>query len=54
MAALASASLKYSMFAQSLPMTTIAIVLLVMLAIAIVVLSVRTLHILPNEKLLSG
>jgi tellurite resistance protein len=54
MAALASASLKYSMFAQSWPVTMIAIVLLAMLTIAIVVLSVRTLHILLNGKLLAG
>ena len=54
MAALAIASLKYSMFAQSWPVTMIAIVLLAILTIAIVVLSVRTLHILLNGKLLSG
>jgi tellurite resistance protein len=54
MAALAIASLKYSIFAQSWPVTMITIVLLAMLTIAIVVLSVRTLHILVNGKLLSG
>ena len=54
MAALAIASLKYSMFAQCWPVTMIAIMLLAMLTIAIVVLSVRTLHILLNGKLLAG
>lgn len=54
MAALASASLKYSMFAQAWPVTVIAILLLAMLSIAIVVLFVRTLHILLNGKLLAG
>ncbi|WP_316877703.1 SLAC1 anion channel family protein [Ralstonia wenshanensis] len=54
MAALASAALKYSMFAQAWPVTLIAILLLAMLSIAIVVLFVRTLHMLLNGKLLAG
>lgn len=54
MAALASASLKYSMFVQAWPVKVIAIILLAMLTIAIVVLFVRTLHILLNGKLLAG
>jgi tellurite resistance protein len=54
MAALASASLKYSGFAQAWPVTAIAIVLLAMLSIAIAVLFVRTLHIVLNGKLLAG
>jgi tellurite resistance protein len=54
MAALASASLKYSMFAKSWPTTMIAVVLLAMLSIAIVALSVGTLRILLNGKLLAG
>jgi tellurite resistance protein len=54
MAALASAALKYSMFAQAWPVTVIAILLLAMLSIAIVVLLFRTLHMLINGKLLAG
>ena len=54
MAALASAALKYSMFVQAWPVTLIAILLLAMLSIAIVVLFVRTLHMLLNGKLLAG
>jgi tellurite resistance protein len=54
MAALASAALKYSMFVQAWPVTVIAIILLAMLSIAIVVLLVRTLHMLVNGKLLAG
>lgn len=54
MAALASAALKYSMFVQAWPVTVIAIILLAMLSIAIVVLLVRTLHMLLNGKLLAG
>ena len=54
MAALASAALKYSMFVQAWPVTLIAILLLAMLSIAIVVLFVRTLHMLVNGKLLAG
>ncbi len=54
MAALANASLKYSMFVQSWPVTAIAIILLAILTIAIVVLFVRTVHILFNGKLLAG
>ncbi|MGF6995862.1 SLAC1 anion channel family protein [Paraburkholderia sp. GAS32] len=54
MAALTIASLKYSMFVQSWPLTVIAILLLTILSIAIVVLFVRTLHILFNGKLLAG
>jgi tellurite resistance protein len=54
MAALASASLKYSMFVQAWPVTVIAIILLAMLSIAIVVLFVRTLHTLLNGQLLAG
>ena len=54
MAALSSAALKYSMFAQAWPLKVIAVILLIMLSIAIVVLFVRTLHILLNGKLLAG
>jgi tellurite resistance protein len=54
MAALASASLKYSMFVQAWPVTAIAIILLGMLSIAIVVLFVKTLRILLNGNLLAG
>ena len=54
MAALTSASLKYSMFVQAWPVTVIAVVLLAMLSIAILVLFVRTLHILLNGSLLAG
>jgi tellurite resistance protein len=54
MAALASASLKYSRFVQVWPVTVIAIILLAMLSIAIVVLFVRTLHIVLTGKLLAG
>jgi tellurite resistance protein len=54
MAALAIAALKYSMAVQAWPLKVIAIVLLAMLSIAIVVLFVRTLHILLNGKLLGG
>ncbi len=54
MAALANASLKYSMFAQSWPLTAIAIIILAILTIAIIVLFVRTLHVLFTGKLLAG
>ncbi|WER50915.1 SLAC1 anion channel family protein [Cupriavidus sp. WKF15] len=54
MAALASAALKYSMFVQAWPVALIAIILLAMLSIAIVVLLVRTLHMLLNGRLLTG
>lgn len=54
MAALTSAALKYSMFVQAWPITAIAVVLLAMLSVAIVVLLVRTLHILLNGTLLAG
>ncbi|NUO86093.1 MAG: C4-dicarboxylate ABC transporter [Cupriavidus sp.] len=54
MAALASAALKYSMFVQAWPVALIAIILLAMLSIAIVVLLVRTLHMLLNGTLLAG
>ena len=54
MAALAIASLKYSMFVQAWPVKVIALILLAMLSIAVVVLFVRTLHILLNGKLLAG
>ncbi|MFM0065622.1 SLAC1 anion channel family protein [Paraburkholderia aspalathi] len=54
MAALTSASLKYSMFVQSWPITVVAIILLALLSIAIIVLLVRTLHSLFNGRLLAG
>lgn len=54
MAALASAALKYSMFAQAWPVTLIAIILLALLSIAIAVLFVRTLQMLLNGRLLTG
>jgi tellurite resistance protein len=54
MAALASASLKYSMFVQAPPLTVIAIILLAELSITIGVLFVRTLRILLNGELLAG
>ncbi|MEV8473125.1 hypothetical protein [Ralstonia sp. UNC404CL21Col] len=54
MAAFASAAVKYSMFVQAWPVTLIAILLLAMLSIAIVVLFVKTLHMLLNGKLLAG
>ncbi|WP_018006003.1 SLAC1 anion channel family protein [Cupriavidus neocaledonicus] len=54
MAALASAALKYSMFVQAWPVALIAIILLAMLSIAIVVLLVRTLHMLLSGRLLAG
>jgi len=54
MAALACAALKYSMFVQAWPVKVIAAVLLAMLSVAIVVLLVKTLHILLNGKLLAG
>ena len=54
MAALTSASLKYSMFVQAWPVTLIAIALLTLLTIAIAVLFVRTLHFLFNGKLLGA
>lgn len=54
MAALAIASLKYSMYAQAWPVTAIAIFLLAMLNIVILVLFIKTLHILFNGRLLDG
>ncbi|SIT40177.1 Tellurite resistance protein-like permease [Paraburkholderia piptadeniae] len=54
MAALTSASLKYSMFVDAWPVTFIAIALLTLLTIAIAVLFVRTLHFLFNGKLLGA
>ena len=54
MAALASAALKYSMFAQAWPVTLIAIILLALLSIAIAVLFFRTLQMLLNGRLLTG
>lgn len=54
MAALASASLKYSMFVQAWPVTAIAIALLAMVSVAIAILFVRTLHNLLNGQLLAG
>jgi len=53
-AALASAALKYSMFAQAWPLKVIAILLLAMLSLAIVVLFFKTLQFLFNGRLLSG
>jgi tellurite resistance protein len=54
MAALASAALKYAMFARAWPVTLIAAILLVMLSIVVVILFVKTLQILLNGKLLAG
>lgn len=54
MAALASASLKYAMFARSWPVTAIAVILLSLLSIAVVVLFVQTLRTLFNGRLLAG
>lgn len=54
LAALTSASLKYAMFVHAWPLTVLAIILLAVLSIAIVLLFVRTLHILFNGRLLAG
>ena len=53
-AALASAALKYAMFVQAWPVTVLAIILLAMLSIAIVILLIKTLHVLFNGRLLAG
>jgi tellurite resistance protein len=53
MAALANAALKYATFVQAWPVKAIAVILLVMLSIAIAVLSVKTLHILVDGRLLA-
>lgn len=54
MAALAIAALKYSMFVQTWPVKAIALILLGLLSVAILVLFIRTLHILLNGKLLAA
>ena len=54
MAALTSAALKYAMFVQVWPVKLMALGLLTLLSVTIVVLFVRTLHILLNGRLLAG
>jgi len=53
LAALATASLKYSMHVQLLPLKIIALLLLGILSVAIVVLFIKTLHFLLSGKLLT-
>jgi len=54
LAALATASLKYSMYVQVWPLKIIAVLLLGILSIAIIVLFFRTLHFLFSGKLLAA
>jgi tellurite resistance protein len=54
MAALASAALKYAVFAGVWPVTLIAVCLLALLSIVVVVLFIKTLQILFNGKLLAA
>ena len=54
LAALTSAALKYAMFLQAWPLELIAITLLAGLSVTIVVLLVRTLHIVLNGSLLAA
>lgn len=54
LAALTSAALKYAAVAQSEVVSVLALLLLMLLTVVIAVLSVRTLHIAFNGRLLAG
>ncbi|NIK71634.1 MULTISPECIES: SLAC1 anion channel family protein [unclassified Paenibacillus] len=54
MAALSNAALKYALYADSWPLTAIAVIVLALLSAVLLVLFIRTLNILFNGKLLKG